>query len=201
MPLLIRHPDLESGRVGRTVELLDLYDTVLETAAASGAPERVGARPFEPDRSLLSAGRSIPDGEYGFAEYHRPEIERKQLETKATEAEIEIEGGSRFGSRMRVARTADRKYVRNERFPDEAYRLAEGPVEDAPIDPDTATAAELSDALGRFEERLDVPWATEAGADGETEDGADRGGESTEQRLSRMDARTRQRLRDLGYLE
>lgn len=200
VPLLLRHPDLESGRIGRTVELLDLYDTVLETAAATDAPERVGARPFDPERSLLSAGRSIPDGEYGFAEYHRPEIERKQLETKAEAAEIELEEGSRFDSRMRVARTVDRKYVRNERFPDEAYRLDEGLIEGAPIDPDTA-AADLSNALDRFEARLDVQWTTEAGTDGGNEDGADGGGESPEQRLSRMDARTRRRLRDLGYLE
>jgi len=69
---LFKHPDIEPGRSDEQVELLDLYDTILETAFATDAPSAVGGRPIEPERSLLSAGRAIPDGEYAFVEYGRP---------------------------------------------------------------------------------------------------------------------------------
>ncbi len=191
VPLLIKHPDLEAGRDDRVVELLDLYDTVLESAAATDGPDRLGGRAFEPGRSLLSPGRPIPDGEYAFVEYHRPIVERRQLETKAKRAGIEIETGSRFDSRMCAVRSADAKYVHNERFSDEAYELGDGQTEREPIDPDGPVATELSSVLERFDERVSSACM------GPTEEERDDDGRVA---LEEMDGATRRRLRELGYL-
>ncbi|WP_299237452.1 sulfatase [Natronomonas sp.] len=193
VPLFLKHPDLGAGRVGRTVELLDLYDTVLESAAATGAADRVGGRPFDPERSLLSAGRAIPDGECGFVEYHRPEIERAQLDAKATAAGVEIDPDSRFDSRMGAVRRPDATYVRNERFPDEAYRRGEGGDRTA-IGTEGSIARELSAALERFEAR------TAASPIAARSEGA-AGRRSPPDGRSEMNASVRRRLRELGYLE
>jgi len=193
VPLLVKHPDLDPGRTDEQVELLDLYDTVLESAAATDAPGGVGARPFEPGRSLLSAGRDVADGEYAFVDYHRPVVELNQLETKAAEAGIDLEADSRFYSRMRAARRPDGKYIRNERIPDEAYRLDADPGETDPVGlggdggPADPVIEGVREALERFEARAADEWdATTTDAD---------------EALDHMDAEAKERLQDLGYME
>jgi len=190
VPLLVKHPDLETGRTDRQVELLDLYDTLLETTGAAGAAERVGARQFDPGRSLLSADRDARDGEFAFVDYHRPVVELQQLETKAADAGVALDEDSRFYSRMRAARRPDAKYIRNERIPDEAYRLDADPGETESVDPgDDPAVAEARDALRRFESRHADAW----------------GGEGTDpaasEALDHMDEDAKERLQDLGYLE
>ena len=185
VPLLCKHPGLGSGRTGEQVELLDLYDTVLEAAGAVGAAESVGARPFDPDRSLLSEGRSIPDGEYAFVEYGRPAIEVKQLESKAADAGIDIDGASRFYSRMRAARSPEAKYIRNERVENEAYRLTGADAEAETLDPDDPRIRDLAAALDRFGNRY----------------GGMGSGDRDERSVEGMAEGTKRRLRELGYLE
>lgn len=187
VPLLVKHPDLQPGRTDEPVELLDLYDTVLESADATDVTARVGARPFDPSRSLLTDGRDIEDGEFAFVDYHRPVVELQQLETKAKRADIDLEEESRFYSRMRAARRPDAKYIRNERIPDEAYRLDTDPGETTLADADDPAVAETRSALERFEARMGT-W------DGDSTTDAD-------EALSEMDDETKTRLRDLGYLE
>jgi arylsulfatase A-like enzyme len=187
VPLLVKHPDLAPGRTDQQVELLDLYDTVLESAAATDATGRVGARSFEPGRSLLSTGRDLEDGDFAFVDYHRPVVELNQLETKAEAPGIELEEDSRFYSRMRAARRPDGKYIRNERIPDEAYRLDVDPRETDPVDPADPGVADVLAALERFEARHADEWDDAApGADDPLED---------------MDGEAKERLRDLGYME
>ena len=193
VPLLVKHPAVDAGRTDEQVELLDLYDTVLESTAATDAVGAVGARPFEPGRSLLSAGRDVPDGEYAFVDYHRPVVELNQLETKAAEAGIDVPQESRFHSRMRAARRPDGKYIRNERIPDEAYCLETDPGETDPLDVDgrpgndDPVVREVRAALERFEARLGDEWtATTTG---------------TEAALDQMDDSAKKRLQDLGYTE
>ena len=193
VPLLVKHPDLEPGRDGRIVELLDLYDTVLESASATDPAGKTDARPFESGRSLLSAERSTPDGRYAFVEYYRPVIERRQLETKAKRAGTELGSESRFDSRICAVRSTDGKYVHNERFPDEAYELGEGLGEREPIDPDGAVARELSAALGRFGERVESACTESGGLQSPD-------GNESRETIKGMDAETRRRLRELGYL-
>lgn len=187
VPLMVKHPDIDSGRTDQQVELLDLYDTVIESAAATDTPEAVGARPFEPERSLLSETRDITDGEFAFVDYHRPIVELNQLETKAKKAGIELDENSRFYSRMRAARRPDGKYIRNERIPDEAYRLDEDPDETDPVVTDDPVVEEVRAAVERFEERAADKWD-------DTDMHAD-------EALSEMDETTKERLQDLGYME
>jgi arylsulfatase A-like enzyme len=194
VPLLVKHPDLGTGRTDRQVELLDLYDTVLAAADATDATDAVGARPFEPGRSLLSTGRDIADGEYAFVDYHRPVVELNQLETKAAEAGIELAESSRFYSRMRAARRTDGKYIRNEHIPDEAYRLDADPGETDPLDDVDGRSAsvdpvirEVRAALERFEARVGDEWAPTT--------------TDAEAALEHMDDTAKERLQDLGYME
>ena len=194
VPLLVKHPDIGTGRTDETVELLDIYDTILETAAATDIPGRVGGRPLETERSLLSDGRAIPDGEYAFVEYHRPVIEHRQLRTKAKQAGTDIGDNLRFDSRMWAARGPDVKYIHNERFPNEAYRLDDGLAEGTRIDPNGPVASELSVALDRFSARVGSPLKKGDQAD------SDKDGEDADGIVSEMGAAARQRLRDLGYL-
>jgi arylsulfatase A-like enzyme len=208
VPLLVKHPALDAGRRTDTVELLDLYHTVLDALAVDGgdpaaAGERAVAR--DPERSLLSPDyRSFPEavdaagddpgkragGAYGFVEYSRPVVELKQLEEKAAEAGIDLDEDSRFYARMRAARRPDAKYVRIDRVDDEAYRLDEDPGETTNLaggDDDRVAATER--ALAGFEAAVGGAW-TEA-AEGEVSDDA----------VAEMDAEAQERLRDLGYLE
>ncbi|PSQ04568.1 sulfatase [Halobacteriales archaeon QS_6_71_20] len=209
VPLLVKHPALEPDRREGTVELIDCYHTVLDSLGVEGGePAAPGEEAVALDRtrSLLSADyrefagvadadrdpgqRASPDGEFGFVEYSRPVVELKQLEEKAAGAGIELPEESRFYSRMRAARSADAKYVRIDRIPDEAFRLDADPAEERNLaggDDDRVAAAEAR--LGRFEAAAGGAW-TDADA-----------AEVTDDSLAEMDEEATERLRDLGYVE
>ncbi|WP_408958234.1 sulfatase [Natrinema sp. 74] len=220
VPLLVKHPDLEADRRDDLVELLDCYHTVLDatgvdpgavgaTAGADGAVDR------DPTRSLLSseyrsfdgASEADPgqravlgneaedtsdvDGDYAFVEYAQPVIELHHLEEKASEAGIDLPDDHRAYSRLRAARRTDAKYVRADRIPDEGYRLDEDPAETSPIDPaDDETVAATERALARFEEAVGGAW-----------DNPDERVADANDALADADEETRDRLRELGYLE
>ena len=88
---------------------------------------------------------------------------------------------------MRAARRPDGKYIRNERIPDEAYRLDDNPGETEPVGTADPVIGETLAALERFEGRTAEEWdATDADA---------------EEALEHMDDTARERLQDLGYME
>ena len=215
VPLLVKHPDLEADRRDDLVELLDCYHTVLDVldvdpdavgrTDGDGHSDRVVAR--DATRSLLSSeyrafeGASDPDAgqraviegegdDYAFVEYAQPVIELHHLEEKASEAGIHPPDDHRAYSRLRAARSTDAKYVRADRIPDEGYRLDEDPVERTSVDPaDDDIVAATERALARFEEGVGGAWDDPT----ETDDAADA--------LEEADEETRDRLRELGYLE
>ncbi len=206
VPLMVKHPDLGTGRREETVELVDLYHTVLDSldADATAASSGEAVVELDPTRSLLSpdyrefeavddpdaAQAAAPDGDTGFVEYSRPVVELKQLEEKAAAAGIDLDEDSRFYARMRAARDPDAKYVRIDRIEDEAFRLDSDPGEaenlagegDERID-------EVEEVLARFEEGVGGAWTGAAE------------GEVTDEALEDMDEETQERLRDLGYME
>jgi arylsulfatase A-like enzyme len=207
VPLMIKHPDLDADREARTVELLDCYHTLRDHTGTTGAG-------FDPARSVLRADYrdfATADGDSGrddrasadtagtegprferedvaFVEYSRPIVELNQLETKASAAGIELSRDSRFYSRMRAARTPEEKYVRNERIPDECYWLDADPDE---LDDRVGTdrCGDLDGILADFEDAMGH-W-----------DGADEDRGRGEEALGDMDDTTKDRLRDLGYIE
>jgi len=197
VPLLVKHPDLDPVRdEDGQVELLDLYHTVLDHAGV-GADD--GGVSLDPTRSLLSGSyrESTGDtdatdatgGEFAFVEYHRPVVELRQLESKASAAGIEIDPDSRFYSRMRAARRPDGKYIRNERIPDETYRIDTDPGERENLvasgDADDPVIPTVEAALSSFESQVGGEW-NEVG---------------DEDVLSGMGEEAKERLQDLGYLE
>jgi arylsulfatase A-like enzyme len=192
VPLMVKHPDLEAGeRDAETqVELVDLYHTVLDHAGVSAAD---GGVEFDGTRSLLSADyRDFAEGEFAFVEYHQPVVELRQLEGKAAEAGIELDPDSRFYSRMRAARRPDGKYIRNERIPDEAYRLDGDPNETENVlagDGEGGSAdeviASVEAALGDFEASIGGEWA-------DVDD---------DEVLDDMGNEAKDRLQDLGYID
>ncbi|QRV13451.1 sulfatase [Haloterrigena salifodinae] len=226
VPLLVKHPALEADRRDDLVELLDCYHTVLEAldvdpadALAPADDGSVAGR--DPTRSLLSseyrAFEAAPepdpgqralldaaDGEasddasssdvaddYAFVEYAQPVIELHHLEEKASEAGIELPDDHRAYSRLRAARSTDAKYVRADRIPDEGYRLDEDPAESTPVDPaDDEVVAAAERALARFEQAAGGAWIDPSETDAEDADA-----------LAEADEETRDRLRELGYLE
>jgi arylsulfatase A-like enzyme len=212
VPLLVDHSDPTVGPGRRTdqVELLDLYHTLLDYAGATAPDAESGdAVPVERTRSLFApeyrafgtndGPRAVGDGSYAFVEYSRPVVELAQLERKAGDAGIALDGDSRFYSRMRAARRTDGKYVRNERIPDEAYRLDADPGErenrhgegDPVVE---ATAA----ALEEFERRVGGRWTATPDTDGE---GEGKGESEAANPLEDMSHESKQRLRHLGYYE
>ncbi|RKD95131.1 sulfatase [Halopiger aswanensis] len=223
VPLLVKHPELEADRRDDLVELLDCYHTVLDAlnvdpdAALDIAADddvAAGVTPFDPTRSLLSseyrafAETAEPDpgqravldgdgdggegsGDYAFVEYAQPVIELHHLEEKANEAGIDLPEDHRAYSRLRAARSTDAKYVRADRIPDEGYRLDEDPSEESPVDPaeDEVVAASEA-ALARFESAVGGAWDNPTETAGEEREA-----------LADADEETRDRLRELGYLE
>ncbi|MFB6108601.1 MAG: sulfatase [Haloplanus sp.] len=207
VPLMVKHPGLDADRRADTVELVDLYHTVLDACGVDGgtpaAPgETAVAR--DPTRSLLSpsyrefADASNPDpgqaadesGDVGFVEYSRPVVELKQLEEKAANAGIDLDEDSRFYSRMRAARRPDAKYVRVDRIPDEAYRLDSDPGETTDLaGGDDEAVRDTERALSAFESEVGGAWT----------DAAE--GDVTDDAVAEMDDDAQERLRDLGYLE
>jgi arylsulfatase A-like enzyme len=207
VPLLVKHPQLDGGRRDDTVELIDLYHTVLDALDVEGgvpeAPDET-AVPLDRTRSLLStsyrefADAPDPDagqvagetGAYAFVEYSRPVVELKQLEEKAKAAGITLDEESRFYSRMRAARRPDAKYVRVDRVPDEAYRLDTDPTESTNLaDGDDDAIAATEAALATFERNVGGAWTGVDDAD------------VTDDAVADMDDDAQERLRDLGYLE
>ncbi len=207
VPLMVKHPDLETGRRDDQVELIDLYHTVLDVAGVDAdRPANPGDDVVErdPARSLLSSSYrqfasgdagvpdpgQVGDGEYAFVEYSRPVVELKQLEEKAAEAGIDLPQDSRFYSRMRAARRTDAKYVRIDRIPDEAYRLDTDPGETTNLAGEGDERIEATEsALSTFESNTGGAW--DEALDEDVSD------DSVEQ----MDEEAQERLRDLGYLE
>jgi hypothetical protein len=170
----------------------------------TGVDATTGGESLDRARSLLSADyrdfAAVPadnrarlahdDGDldgYAFVDYHRPVVELRQLESKASDAGITLETDSRYYSRMRAARRPDGKYIRNERIPDEAYRLDSDPGETEPVDADDPVVGEVLAALERFEARAADEW-DDRGADAEAA-------------LEGMDETAKERLQDLGYVE
>ena len=210
VPLLVKHPDVAADPSG-TVELLDLYHTVLDALGETGgAPASPGdeAVALDPRRSLLSPDhRAFPaeldpadpadpgvrgGGDYGFVEYARPVVELKQLEEKASAAGVTLDEDSRFYARMRAARRPDAKYVRVDRTPDEAFRLDSDPDELENLAGETGDHPALREterALAAFESAVGGAWATADDA------------EVTDDAVDDFDEETQERLRDLGYLE
>ncbi|ELZ02759.1 sulfatase [Natrialba aegyptia] len=128
--------------------------------------------------------------DYAFVEYAQPVIETHHLEQKASEAGIELPDDHRAYSRLRAARSTDAKYVRADRIPDEGYRLDEDPAEETPVDPAAdAVVAATDRALARFEEAAGGAWIDPSETDDDTAG------------LDDADEETRERLRELGYLE
>ncbi len=213
VPLLVRHPGLDGGWRDHSVELLDLYHTVLDSLSVTGGtPANKGetAVPLDHSRSLLSAdyrdfsgaanpdpGQAVPandDGRYAFIEYSRPVIELKQLEEKASAAGIDIPADSRFYARMRAARRPDAKYVRIDRIEDEAYRLDTDPAESQNLVArgtwtDTESLVETEGALADFERAVGGAWSDKEEV------------RPTDDSLAEMDEEAKERLRDLGYVE
>ncbi|WP_135535232.1 sulfatase-like hydrolase/transferase [Halostella pelagica] len=191
VPLLVKHPDLDAGRYDQQVELIDLYHTVLDHAGVDPAGET--AVSLDERRSLLGDDyREFDDGEFAFVEYSRPVVELKQLEQKASAAGITLDEDSRFYSRMRAGRRPDAKYIRNERIPDEAYRLDKDPGE---TENRAGTSGEIDDsiteveaALSRFEDQVGGPWEGDAAGTGEDV-------------LDDMSEDAKDRLQDLGYID
>jgi arylsulfatase A-like enzyme len=208
VPLMVKHPDIGTARREDTVELVDLYHTVLDSldADATAASPDEEAVSLDPTRSLLSeeyrdfdgvddpdaAQAAAPDGDTGFVEYSRPVVELKQLEEKAKAAGITLDEDSRFYARMRAARRPDAKYVRIDRITDEAFRLDTDPDEQENLaggDIDDESVAAVEASLGSFESDIGGAWT---GADD---------AEVTDEALADMDEETQERLRDLGYME
>jgi arylsulfatase A-like enzyme len=194
VPLMVKHPALEPGRDEETtVELVDLYHTVLDAMGVDPVGDGVA---LDPARSLLAqeyrSGSPAAAGDTAFVEYHRPVVELNQLESKAAAADITLAEDSRFYSRMRAARRPDAKYIRNERIPDEAFDLATDPGEtenllgdgDPPEDANP-TVDDLEATLSSFESRVGAEWSA-------VED---------DDVLDEMDDVAQDRLRDLGYIE
>jgi arylsulfatase A-like enzyme len=207
VPLVVKHPELDAARREDTVELVDLYHTVLDSLGVEGGtPASAGdaAVALDRTRSLLSADyrafsdsatpdpgqEAAPDGDTAFVEYSRPVVELKQLEEKAAAAGLTVPEDSRFYSRMRAARRTDAKYVRIDRIDDEAYRLDADPDETRDLAAGSDEAIRAAEAaLTRFESLAGGAW-TEA-LDDDVDDDA----------VAEMDAEAQERLRDLGYLE
>lgn len=201
VPLLVKHPNLATERDDQQVELLDLYHTVLDHAGMT--PAEAGeldadAVSLSPARSLLSETYRTPTdddalidaGDTAFVEYFRPVIELNQLEGKAQAAGITLDEDSRFYSRMRAARRPTGKYVRNERIPDEAYRLEDDPDEQTDrTSTDDPIIAEIETALRAFESDIAAQWTdSPAHAD-------------EEELLDGMSEQAKDRLEHLGYKE
>jgi arylsulfatase A-like enzyme len=189
VPLMVKHPDLESGVENQQVGLTDLYHTVLDHA---GVDATEGGLALDTERSLLTEEyREFDGGENVFVEYYRPVVELNQLEGKAQAAGVSIPTDSRFYSRMRAARRPDGKYIRNEQIADEAYRLDRDPGEERDLlaegdgESDPATIAGIEKALSEFE----------AGVGGAWDEVTD------EDVLSGMGDDAKRRLEDLGYIE
>jgi arylsulfatase A-like enzyme len=207
VPLLVKHPSLDADRRTDTVELGDLYHTVLDALDVEGGdPAAAGetAVPRDPTRSLLAddyrafdavtdpdAGQAAaPAGDVGFVEYSRPVVELKQLEEKAAAAGIDVDEESRFYARMRAARRPDAKYVRIDRIEDEAYRLDTDPEETRNVAAADDEAVETVErALAAFESDVGGAWTGADDAD------------VTDDAVADMDDEAQERLRDLGYLE
>lgn len=206
VPLMVKHPKLGSGRREDTVELTDLYHTVLDSlgAEARRAKPSDNVVPLDDTRSLLSgsyrefagvpnpdaAQSAAPDGDVGFVEYSRPVVELKQLEEKAKKAGITLDEDSRFYARMRAARRPDAKYVRVDRIPDEAFRLDSDPEETENVAGNgDEEVDEVEEALAAFESEIGGAWTGAAE------------GEVTDEALDDFDDETQERLRDLGYME
>lgn len=207
VPLLIKHPELDTNRRTELVELVDLYHTVLDavdlnpsTGEPSSAERIVG---LDRTRSLLAeeyrdfdridgepdpGQRAADDAAYAFVEYAQPVIELHHLEEKAAAAGLEIPEDHRARARLRAARGSRGKFIRADRISDEGFDLDRDPDEQTPLSPvEDDVIADAEAALARFEDAIGGAWTE--------------GTEGSADLLDDADEEMRERLQDLGYLE
>ena len=189
----------DDGAVARdpTRSLLSSEYRAFDGAAETDPGQRAvleGSEASDASGSRTQSGEgdeAAVDADYAFVEYAQPVIELHHLEEKASDAGIELPDDHRAYSRLRAARSTDAKYVRADRIPDEGYRLDEDPDEASPIDPaDDEVVAATERALARFEEAVGGAW-----------DDPDERVADADDALADADEETRDRLRELGYLE
>ncbi|AKH97500.1 sulfatase [Halanaeroarchaeum sulfurireducens] len=209
VPLMVKHPALDRERRDETVELLDLYHTVLHatdvvpTNAPTTGVDDGRVVEFDRTRSLFEdtyrqfddvdtpdpgqRANGDADRDYAFAEYAQPVIELHHLEEKAADAGIAIPDDHRARARLRTARSHAGKFIRADRIPDEGFDLREDPDESRPLDTTDDAVAAAERVLSTFESATGGAW-TEA-VDGRAD------------ALDDADEKLQQRLSDLGYME
>ena len=191
VPLVIRHPALPQGRLGGTVELLDLYHTLLAGRGTDAGvdPTRCMSDPRYRRFDAVAADARDP-GQHGdpataYIEYARPVIELAQLERRAAAAGATVAADHRARASMRAARRPDAKLIDSSLAAPEGFDLRADPDEAAPLAADDPHLAEVRADLGAFAASVGPLDPTASPA-------ADP--------LEPMDAAAQQRLRELGYL-
>ena len=191
VPLMLRHPALPQGRFEGTVELLDVYHTLLadRPVDASVDPTRCMTdaryRRFE----AVAPGARDP-GQHGdpataYVEYAQPVIELAQLERRAAAAGATVAADHRARASMRAARRPEAKLIDSSIAAPEGFDLSADPDEVVPLRPDDPQLAQVRADLEAF--------SGQVGPLGRT-------GPPAADPLEPMDAAAQQRLRELGYL-
>lgn len=178
VPLMIRHPYIGSSRTEDTVELVDLYDTILEFADVND---------FRPERSIFNDKYRSDSKDYiqypnaAFSEYAQPLVEIEQLESIAESAGIDIPENSRFNSRFYTVHSEDMKLIDAEKIQDEIYNVSTDPREQNNLI-DEYEASELYDMIAKNSSIGNLNIGESPGVDA-------------------VDDSIKDRLSDLGYLE
>ncbi|MFC4247325.1 sulfatase [Natribaculum luteum] len=173
VPLVVRGgPFTDGGRRSELVSLLDLPDTLLDTAA-------VDDRAFREQswgRSLHPDARNDPRDAV-FAEYVAPQPSIDRLEARFGDLPERI---YEFDRQLRAIRTAEYKYVVGDGEFERLHRMTTDPLETTDVADDEPTVR--ADLRERLERRFD-------GLESAATEGSVSMSESTEDRLA-----------DLGYL-
>ena len=192
VPLLIRHPELSAGRFEGTVELLDLYHTLLADRPVDAAVDPTRCMTDTRYRRFdgVPPGERDP-GQHGdpttaYVEYAQPVIELAQLERRAAAAGVTIDADHRARASMRAGRRPDAKLVTSSLHAAAGFDLNADPQEAVPLPVDDPRVAEVRADLEMFAASVGPLDAT--------------GADTPQDPLAPMDAAAEQRLRELGYL-
>lgn len=181
VPLMIRHPNKESKVIDKTVELMDIFHTILEFSGTD-SDKFCSERSIFNDNYRSTESKNLQYPEYAFSEYSKPMVALHEIQKIAEKRGEQIPENSKYMSSMTSVRNHKGKYIHRSDTQDQLFSFQNGKDEEVNCLEDEPDLVENYVNILQEHSRTGKADVEKVGVDGINDD-------------------IKGRLGDLGYLE